>query len=64
VPSRLHQERKNLAVENKPERFGAKRQKKGLLPGQAEGQVTSMDTTKQQASEQAQLQAQQTVQSL
>lgn len=32
--------------------------KKPLLPGQAEGVITSMDTAKQQASEHAQLQAQ------
>ena len=36
MPSRLRQERKNLAVENNLKRFGAKRQrKKTFLPGQA-----------------------------
>ena len=52
MPSRLRQERENLAVENNLERFRseATKGKKNLPAGPGrKAESTSMDTTKQQA---------------
>jgi len=49
APSRLPQGAKIQASTLVLKRFVAQRPEKCLLPGRAEGRITSMETTKQQA---------------